>query len=281
MLKRTLILASLASLASLAVVWASGGAYADIAYPWQMDLQEPMSPVMERVYDFNMLLTVISTIIALFVLALLLYVAIRFNEKANPVPSRTTHNTAIEVLWTVIPVLILVAIAVPSFKLLYYQDRAEDAEMTLKVIGHQWYWSYEYPDHGDFTFDSVLVPEEELKAGQPRLLTVDNKVVLPVDTTIRVLYTSADVIHAWAVPALVQKSDATPGRINENWMRINKPGTYYGQCSELCGVNHFAMPIVVEAVSKEDFAAWVKKAQKEFASSGPTPVEVTRSAAAR
>lgn len=278
MLKRTLILASLAA---LAVVWTSGSAYADIAYPWQMDLQEPMSAVMERVYDFNMLLTVISTIIALFVLALLLYVAIRFNEKANPVPSRTTHNTAIEVLWTVIPVLILVVIAVPSFKLLYYQDRAEDAEMTLKVTGHQWYWSYEYPDHGDFTFDSVLVPEEELKAGQPRLLTVDNKAVLPVDTTIRVLHTSADVIHAWAVPALVQKSDATPGRINENWIRINQPGTYYGQCSELCGVNHFAMPIVVEAVSKEDFAAWVKKAQKEFASSGPTQVEVTRSAAAR
>lgn len=278
MRKRTLILASLAA---LAVVWAYGGAYADIAYPWQMGMQEPMSAVMQDVYDFNTLLTIISVVIALFVLALLLYVALRFNEKSNPVPSRTTHHTTIEVLWTVVPVLILVIIAVPSFKLLYYQDRVGDADMTLKVVGHQWYWSYEYPDHGDFTFDSMLVPAEELEEGQPRLLTVDNKVVLPVDTTIRILYTASDVIHAWAVPALVQKMDAVPGRINENWMRINEVGTYYGQCSELCGVNHFAMPVVVEAVSKEDFAAWVKKAQKEFASSEPAPVKVARGAAAR
>ena len=278
MLKRLNVLAPLAA---LGVVIAGGSALAaGIARPWQMGTQEPMSPVMEMVDGFHDFLLVIITVIALFVLVLLLYVAVRFNEKANPVPSKTTHNSLLEVLWTVIPVIILVVIAVPSFKLLYYQDRIENADMTLKVIGHQWYWSYEYPDHGNFVFDSVLVPEDELEAGQPRLLAVDNKVVLPVDTNIRLLYTSEDVIHAWAIPALIQKIDAVPGRTNENWMRINKEGTYYGQCSELCGVNHGFMPIVVEAVSKEAFTEWVKKAKEKFASTDAEPLNMASAGAA-
>ena len=278
MLKRLNVLAPLAA---LGVVIAGGSALAaGIARPWQMGTQEPMSPVMEMVDGFHDFLLVIITVIALFVLVLLLYVAVRFNEKANPVPSKTTHNSLLEVLWTVIPVIILVVIAVPSFKLLYYQDRIENADMTLKVIGHQWYWSYEYPDHGNFGFDSVLVPEDELEEGQPRLLAVDNKVVLPVDTNIRLLYTSEDVIHAWAIPALIQKIDAVPGRTNENWMRINKEGTYYGQCSELCGVNHGFMPIVVEAVSKEAFSEWVEKAKEKFASTDAEPLNMASAGAA-
>ncbi len=279
MLKR---LEVLAPLAALGVVMAGGSALAQagIARPWQMGTQEPMSPVMEMVDGFHDFLLVIITVLALFVLALLLYVVVRFNEKANPVPSKITHNPVLEVLWTVIPVIILVVIAVPSFKLLYFQDRVENADMTLKVVGHQWYWSYEYPDHGNFSFDSVIVPDDELEEGQPRLLAVYNKVVLPVDTNIRLLYTSEDVIHAWAIPALVQKIDTVPGRTNENWMRINKEGTYYGQCSELCGVNHGFMPIVVEAVSKEAFVEWVEKAKEEFASTDAEPMNVAEAAAA-
>lgn len=237
--------------------------------PWQIDLQEAASPVMERITDFHNLLMVIITLITLFVLGLLLYVAVRFNEKANPRPSATTHNTTLEVLWTAIPVLILVVIAVPSFKLLYFMDRHHDPDMTLKVVGHQWYWSYRYPDHGDFGFDSVPVDEGNLKPGQPRLLTVDNAVVLPVGANVRVLQTSDDVIHNWAVPAFGLKLDANPGRVNETWVRITREGRYYGQCSELCGVNHFFMPIVVEAVSKDAFKAWVEKARKQFAGGAP------------
>jgi len=191
---------------------------------------------------------------------------VRFSEKNNPTPSKTTHNTMLEVAWTAIPILILVGIAIPSLKTLYFADHTPDAEMTLKVKGNQWYWSYGYPDHGDFEFDSVYVPEEELKPGQPRLLTVDTPVVLPVDTNIRLLLTSNDVIHNWAIPSLAVKLDTTPGRTNETWTRINQPGDYYGMCSELCGVNHGFMPIHIKAVSKEDFAKWVAGAKEEYAS---------------
>ncbi|MEX2450753.1 MAG: cytochrome c oxidase subunit II [Rhodospirillales bacterium] len=243
----------------------TGDASADIARPWQLGMQEPASPVMEFVKEFHDFLLILITLITLFVLGLLLYVAVKFNEKSNPVPSKTTHNTTIEVLWTALPILILVVIAVPSFKLLYFQDRTVKPEMTLKIIGHQWYWSYEYPDHGDIKFDSNMVQTADLKKGQPRLLTVDNPVVLPIDTDIRLLMTSTDVIHAWALPALVQKLDTVPGRTNETWVRITKEGTYYGQCSELCGVNHGFMPITVIGVTKEKFAAWVATAKKKFA----------------
>ena len=260
MSKRLRILAPL-----IATCAAAGSALAAAPEPWRLGFQAAASPVMERISEFHNLLLVIITGITVFVLGLMVYVALRFNENSNPVPSKTTHNTVLEVLWTAVPVVILMVMAVPSFKLLYFMDRAQDAEMTIKVIGHQWYWSYEYPDHGDFTFDSFMVPDDELKDGQPRLLAVDNTVVLPINTDIRVLVTSDDVLHAWAVPALITKLDAVPGRINETWMRINREGTYYGQCSELCGVNHGFMPVAVEAVSKEAFRTWVKTAKKEFA----------------
>ena len=230
-----------------------------------MGFQPAASPTMERIDSFNDLLFVVIAVIVVFVLGLLLYVMWRFNERRNPTPSKTTHNTLLEVLWTTIPVIILVIIAVPSFKLLYFADRVEEAEMTFKAIGRQWYWSYEYPDHGNFTFDANMIPEDELQEGQPRLLATDNAVVLPIDTDIRILITASDVIHNFAVPAFGLKLDAVPGKVNETWVRITAEGTYYGQCSELCGTGHAYMPIMVEAVSKDAFAAWVKTAQEEFA----------------
>ncbi|MGB0671992.1 MAG: cytochrome c oxidase subunit II [Rhodospirillales bacterium] len=260
------------SMAGLAAVLASAGtALADQPKPWQMGFQEAATPTMERVTDFNMLLLWIITAITLFVLALMIYVVVKFNEKANPTPSKTTHNTLIEVIWTAVPILILVVIAVPSFKLLYFADSNPETEMTLKITGHQWYWSYEYPDNGGFAFDSYIVDAADLEPGQPRLLTVDNKVVLPVNTKIKLLMTSEDVFHNWAVPAFGIKLDTVPGRLNETWIEITKPGNYYGQCSELCGVNHGFMPIHVEAVSKEDFAAWVESAKEEFANNDSAP----------
>lgn len=234
--------------------------------PWEWNFQPAASPVMERVHEFHEFLMIIITAIVVLVVAIIGYVIVRFNAKRNPVPSRTSHNTLLEVVWTAVPLMILVIIAIPSLKLLYFSAKAQDPEMTLKVTGHQWYWTYTYPDHGDMTFDSIPVAAEDLKPGQPRLLTVDNPVVLPVDTTIQVLVTADDVIHNWAVPALGLKKDAAPGRLNETWVRINEPGTYYGMCSELCGVNHYFMPIQVEALSKEDFAAWTEKAKEQFAS---------------
>jgi cytochrome c oxidase subunit 2 len=235
--------------------------------PWQVDMQAAATPVMEQIRDFNILLSVIILLISGFVLALLAYAAYRFNEKRNPVPSRTTHNTAIEVIWTAVPILLLVLIAVPSFRLLYKQDVIPPADMTIKAIGHQWYWSYEYPDHGDIAFDSLMVPDDELQPGQPRLLATDTDVVLPVDTTIRILVTADDVIHAWTIPAFGAKIDAVPGRTNETWVRIEREGMYYGQCSELCGVQHGYMPIAVRAVSRGDFDQWV--AEQKAAMSAP------------
>ena len=205
------------------------------------------------------------TAITVFVLGLMVYVMVRFNAKANPVPSKTSHNTLIEVVWTVIPILILLVIAVPSFRLLYDQATPE-ADMTIKVTGYQWYWGYEYPDHSDIAFDALMLEDDELQPGQPRLLTTDNAVVVPVDTTVRVLVTAADVIHNWAMPAFGVKMDAYPGRLNETWFRANKTGIYYGQCSELCGIRHSFMPIMVKVVEKEEFTAWVEQAKVEFAS---------------
>ena len=220
---------------------------------------------MERIIDFHNLMLWIITGIGVFVLILLFYVMFRFSERRNPNPTRTTHNTVLEVLWTTVPVIILVVIAIPSFRLLYYADRVEDADMTLKVIGHQWYWSYEYPDHGDFTFDALMVDEEDLKKGQRRLLETDLPVVLPVNTKVRILVTADDVIHSFAVPAFGLKLDANPGMVNETWVEITREGTYYGQCSEICGSGHAFMPIKIKAVSKAEFDVWVKKAKEEFA----------------
>lgn len=240
--------------------------------PWQLWLQDPASPTADRIVAFNAQLLVIETLIVIFVLGLMAYIAIKFNAKRNPVPSKTTHHTGLEVAWTVIPIFILIGISVPSIKHLYFADHIEEADMTLKVIGNQWYWTYEYPDHGGITFDSLPIPEEDLKEGQPRLLSVDNKVVLPVETNIRLLMTSNDVIHNWALPSLSVKLDTMPGRVNETWTRIHEKyvgKTIYGMCSELCGVNHGFMPIAILAVSKEDYEKWVVEAQEKFASDTP------------
>jgi cytochrome c oxidase subunit 2 len=255
-----IITASLGLMAGL-----SGPLLAAQPQPWQMGFQPAASPTMERIQSFHDLLLVIITLIVLFVLGLLVYVMWRYSEKRNPTPSKTTHNTLIEVIWTVVPVIILVVIAVPSFKLLYYADRIEDAEMTVKAIGRQWYWSYEYPDQGNFTFDAYMVPDEELEAGQPRLLQTDTAVVLPVDTRIRILVTASDVLHSFAMPSMGIKLDAVPGRVNETWVQINDEGMYYGQCSEICGTGHSYMPIMIRAVSKAAFAKWVEQAKEEFA----------------
>ena len=249
--------------------------------PWQMNFRPSATPVMDYIVDFHNLLLVIEVIIVLFVLGLMVYICVKFNAKANPVPSKTTHNSLLEVVWTVIPIIVLIVIAVPSMKLLVFMDKApkEKVEMTLKVIGHQWYWSYEYPDAGNLAFDSNIIPDEEIDAskGQIRLLEVDNRIAIPVDTTIRVLMTSEDVLHNWAVPAFGIKMDTVPGRINESWIRVPaaRAGVYRGQCSELCGVNHGYMPIVIEAKSKQDFAKWLNKAKKEFANDA-SPVKVVR-----
>ncbi|MEC7628984.1 MAG: cytochrome c oxidase subunit II [Pseudomonadota bacterium] len=232
---------------------------------WQLGFQPAATDMMARISSFNDFLLILMTAITVFVLGLMVYVMLRFNAKANPVPSKTSHNTLIEVVWTVIPILILLVIAVPSFRLLYDQATPE-ADMTIKATGYQWYWGYEYPDHGDIAFDALMLEDDELQPGQPRLLTTDNAVVVPVDTTVRVLVTAADVIHNWAMPAFGVKMDAYPGRLNETWFRANKTGTYYGQCSELCGIRHSFMPIMVKVVEKEEFTAWVEQAKVEFAS---------------
>jgi len=247
---------------------AAGPAHAVGPEPWQVTFQPAATPIMERLESFNTFLSWIITLIAAFVLALLVYVCVRFAARRHPTPSRRTHNTLLEIAWTTVPVLILVVIAIPSFKLLYYEDVVPKSELTLKAIGHQWYWSYEYPDNGDFTFDAYLVEAADLKPGQPRLLTTDNAVVVPVDTNVRLLTTATDVIHSWAVPSFGVKIDAVPGRINESWFRVERPGTYYGQCSELCGDYHGFMPIMVKAVPKDEFKTWVEQAKKEFAQSG-------------
>ncbi len=250
----------------------SGGVMAAQPEPWQLGFQPAATPVMTQLTSFHNLLLWIITLISIFVLALLAYVCFRFRASANATPSKRTHHTVLEIAWTAVPVLILVVIAIPSFKLLYFMDRTTDPELTIKAIGHQWYWSYEYPDDGDFTFDAYMVADDDLEAGQPRLLTTDNAIVLPVQTNIQVLVTATDVLHSWAVPAFGVKMDGVPGRINETWFRIEEPGMYYGQCSELCGDFHGFMPIMVRAVSKEEFDAWTKQAQEEFARAGNVDV---------
>lgn len=250
-------------------------------HPWQMYLQGPDSPTMHQLTNFHNLLMWIITFIVVFVAALILYACWKFSEAKNPVPSRRSHNTVLEVVWTAVPVLILVIIAIPSFKLLYFTDVVPKTEMTVKAIGRQWYWSYEFPDQGNFTFDAYMVAASDLQPGQKRLLETDNQVVLPVGTNIRLQTTGGDVIHSWAMPALGVKVDAVPGRLNELWFNIDEPGIYYGQCSELCGVQHAFMPIQIKAVSREEFDTWVKEAQTKFARvGGEPPVSVANAPAA-
>jgi cytochrome c oxidase subunit II len=263
-------------------------AHAEEPEPWQLGMQASASPVRDQI-DFlhDKILLPIITIASLFVLSLLLYVVFRFNAKANPVPSKVSHNTTLEILWTVVPILVLSVIAIFSLKLEYFMDKAEHADMTLTVTGHQWFWSYAYQlsDNGkesnSIAFDANMIPDEDAKKqGKKRLLDTDNPVVLPVDTTIRILVNGTDVIHSWFVPAFGVQEYAMPGRTNESWVRIEHEGTYYGQCNQICGLNHPFMPIAVQAVSKEAFAKWVEDAKKKFAAGdgGGAPVSVAATA---
>src|SRR5246500_1065311 len=242
--------------------FAGGAAFAELGQPspWEFTLQPSGSPVMDNIHWFHNVLLTIITEITLFVLGLLITVMVKFNARANPVPSRTTHNTLIEGLWTLITELVLVSIAIPSFRLLFLQLDIPKADLTIKATGKQWYWSYAYPDNGKFEFDSLLVQDKK-----PRLLGVDNEVVVPINKVIRVQTTGADVIHSFAVPSFGIKIDAIPGRLNETWFKATKLGVFYGQCSELCGKDHAFMPIAVRVVNDQDFAAWVAVAQKKFA----------------
>ncbi len=239
--------------------------------PWQLGLQKSASPVMDNIIWFHDFLLYIITGIAAFVLVLLIIVMVRFNARANPTPSRTTHNTLIEIAWTIIPIMILMFIAVPSFKLLFYQLNVPAADLTVKATGKQWFWTYSYPDNGDFEFDSLMLKDGERKQDQPRLLAVDNDMVVPVNKTVRVITTGADVIHAFAVPSFGIKIDAIPGRINETWFTAEREGVYYGQCSELCGKDHAFMPIAVRVVSEQAFSAWIEEAKKKFARKEAVP----------
>jgi len=241
------------------------GAFANQPKDWQLGFQEAASSSMREIVDFHdKLLLPIIIAISVFVLFLMVYACIRFRASRNPNPSTTTHNVAVEVLWTLIPCLILIVMAVPSFKILYKQDTIPKADVTVKAIGYQWYWGYEYPDE-NIIFDSYMIETKDLKKDQPRLLAVDNEVVVPVDKVVKVLITANDVLHAWALPSFGVKRDAVPGRINETWFKADKVGTYYGQCSELCGIKHAFMPITVRVVSDEEYQEWLKDAKIKFA----------------
>ena len=253
--------------ASLTVLGAAlSGAPAAIAaglgqpVEWQMNLQQAATPVMEFIRDFHNGLLILTTVICLVVAALLIWVCVKFNAQANPVASRTTHNTLVEVIWTVVPIIILIGIAIPSFRLLYLQRDFPAPEMTVKAIGNQWFWSYEYPEH-DVSFDQYLKTKAELKDGEPYLLATDTEVVVPVNKIVRVIVTANDVLHAWTIPSFGSKIDAVPGRLNETWFKAENEGVFYGQCSELCGKDHAYMPITVRVVSEDEYAAWLEKAK--------------------
>ncbi|WP_415271619.1 cytochrome c oxidase subunit II [Candidatus Pelagibacter sp. Uisw_121] len=240
-------------------------AWANQPKNWQLGFQDSASQGMSEIVSFhnNILLPIIIAI-TVFVLFLMIYTCIRFRESKNPNPSKTTHNVAVEVLWTLVPCLILIVMAVPSFKLLYKQDTIPKVDVTIKAVGYQWYWGYEYPDE-NIIFESYMIKEDELKENQPRLLTVDNEIVVPVNKVVKVLITANDVLHAWALPSFGVKRDAVPGRINETWFKAEKVGTYYGQCSELCGIQHAFMPITVRVVTDEEYAQWLTEAKMKFA----------------
>ncbi|MAJ23919.1 MAG: cytochrome c oxidase subunit II [Rickettsiales bacterium] len=240
-----------------------------IAKDYGIDLQNPVTDVAQDVYSMHLFVTIIMALITLLVLGLLVWVCYKYSENKNKKPSKTVHNTLIEILWTAIPVLILVVIAVPSFKLLYKQDVIPEPDLTIKAIGYQWYWGYEYPDNGNFAYEAFMVQgKDELEEDKPykRMLTTDTKVVVPVNKIIRMQVTAADVLHSWAIPAFGVKTDAVPGRLNETWFKADKIGIYYGMCSELCGVNHQSMPIEIHVVNQEDFDSWVEEAKTKYAS---------------
>ncbi|MBF9231808.1 cytochrome c oxidase subunit II [Microvirga alba] len=246
--------------------------------PWEISMQGMVTEVGRDLSTFHTYLVWLITAVCVFVLALILVIIARFNEKKNPVPSKTTHNTMLEVVWTIVPVLILVAVAIPSFRLLRLQLVTPAADMVVKVTGYAWYWGYEYPadQGGGFKFDSNMVETKDLKPGQPRLLTVDNEMVVPVNKIVKVQVTAADVLHSFAMPSFGVKIDAVPGRLNETWFKAEAEGVYHGQCSELCGNGHPYMPITIRVVSEQQYAAWLADAKKKYASStdGSAPLKL-------
>ena len=251
--------------ASLTGLFFANAVFAAQPEPWQIGLQPAAGSIAEKATSLHNLLLIIITAISIFVLALLVYVCLRFRENANPVPSKTSHNTVIEILWTVVPVLILVVIAVPSFRLLYYMDQTKDTEMVVKVTGNQWYWNYEYPDE-QIGFDSYMIDEEDIAGDQIRLLSVDNEMVVPAGTRIKLLVAGNDVMHSFFVPSLAVQTYSIAGRINEVWIDVpEEPKVYYGQCNQICGVNHAYMPIVVRALPQDEYDAWLASAKEEFA----------------
>ena len=247
------------------LIFPAGSALTSEPLPWQIGLQPAAGSISIMATDLHNLLLIIITAISLFVLFLMIYVCVRFRADRNPNPSKRTHNSILEVMWTVIPVLILVVIAVPSFRLLYYLDKQIEPDMTIKVTGIQWYWNYEYPDQ-NVAFDSYMISEEDLKPGQKRLLDVDNPLVLPEGSKVKVLIAGNDVMHSFFVPSLAVQEYSVPGRLNEVWMDIpNGEKTYYGQCNQICGINHAYMPVVVKVLTKENYAKWLRNAKIEFA----------------
>ena len=268
-------------LGAVAGLLASAGRALADPQPWQLGFQPAVTPVMQDIEDFHRLLLYIITAVSLFVLVLLLWIAVRYNKRMNPIPSKVSHNTVLEVMWTIVPVIILVFIAIPSFRLLYFEGTIPKADVTVRAIGKQWFWSYQYPGQGDWEMDSQgLSDVNAKKANKPRLLGVDNPIYVPVNKTVVVQTTGADVIHSWTVPAFGLKMDAVPGRINTTWFKATKTGVYYGECSELCGARHAFMPIEVHVVSQADYDQWLAHAKKKYADNGSTG-DATRLAAAR
>jgi len=249
---------------------AAGPAMAQQPRPWEVGMQPAFSPIKQEIIWLHDLVLWIITIITVFVAALLVWVLYRYDHRRNAVPSRISHHTWLEVAWTLIPALVLVIIAIPSFRLVYYEDRTHEPDLTVKVTGHQWYWEYTYPDQNGLHFESYILPQDKLQPGQLRLLDVDNQLVLPAGKRIRILATSADVIHSFFIPSLGVQRYAMPGRTIETWVEISKPGTYYGECNQVCGTNHSQMPISVQAVTPEEFTAWLAQAKTKF-SQADTP----------
>lgn len=264
----------------MALAMIGGEAFAQVPQNWQMGFQPAHSPVQESIEGLHSMVIWLMAFVTIFVAALLAFVVWRYRSSKNPVPSRMSHHTALEVAWTVLPVLILVVIAIPSFRLVYFEDRTSAADMTIKVTGHQWYWEYSYPDQGGLSFASYMIQDDKLAAGQIRNLDVDNRLVLPAGKNVRILTTSADVIHSFFIPSLGVQRYAIPGRVIETWVRVNAPGVYYGQCNQICGANHSVMPVAVQALTETEFSAWVAQAETKFAAApGPDGSRLTAAVA--
>ncbi len=260
-------------LPAVAGLLATGSAWAQTPHDWQLSFQPPHSPVQQSIEGLHSLVIWLMALVTIFVAALLGFVMWRYRASRSPVASRVSHHTALEVAWTVLPVLILVVIAIPSFRLVYFEDRTSAADLTIKVTGHQWYWEYTYPDQGGIDFSSYAIPEDQLKEGQLRNLEVDNRLVVPAGKNVRILTTSGDVIHSFFIPSLGVQRYAIPGRTIETWVKVDQPGVYYGECNQICGTNHSVMPISVEAMTEQNFAAWVDQAKTKFAAGETTAPE--------